>query len=402
MAPPPAAARRSPDLNEFSALLKTLYGGAVDAPLLSEFLAQCNIRVGGVSAALAVLEVDANRWRYFDLQPGPVDVGRTYEAHYAEEDPVKAALLRLPPRRFYVTHELCDETTRRTHPYWSEWFRTQGYGDICAARVPLGKHYSCHLGFVRATGAQPFGRVELEFLNQLLPHVEQLLQILERMDRLKIMADLMQEHMIQSGAGCVVLNGEGIVNFRNRIASDLLRDGSAMYERNGSIHLADADADARLGELVRDCILASRHPNAMNSGLVAAPRPGALPLSVVVLPYHAPSGAETVLEPRSSAVVMIYDPARPRMDPPRILRELYRLSEAELQVCWRLANGETLDEIAAAEGVSRETVRSQLKRVFAKTGTSRQSELVRLILVGPALWAQGTTRFHPAASTTQT
>lgn len=398
MALSPATTRPPSGRNEFSALLLSLYGSAADVQSLSRFLAQCSLHVGAVSAALAVLEIDTNRWRYFDLYPGPVDVGRVYEANYAEEDPVKAALLRLPPRRFYLAHELCDETTRRTHPYWSEWFGKLGYGDICAARVPLGKHYSCHLGFVRATGAEPFGRVELEFLNLLLPHVEQLLQILEHMDRLKIMADLMQEHMVQSGAGCVVLNGEGIVNFRNRIARDLLREGSAIYQRNGSIHLADADADARLGQLVKDCILASRHPNAMNSGMVAAPRPGGLPLSVVVLPYHAPSGAESVLEPRSSAVVMIYDPARPRMDPPRVLRELYRLSEAELRVCWRLANGETLDEIAAAEGVSRETVRSQLKRVFAKTGTSRQSELVRLILVGPTRWAQGTTRFHPAAS----
>ena len=33
---------------------------------------------------------------------------------------------------------------------------------------------------------------------------------------------------------------------------------------------------------------------------------------------------------------------------------------------------------------SLESVRSQLKRIYRKTGTTRQSELVKLVLVGPA------------------
>ncbi len=104
---------------------------------------------------------------------------------------------------------------------------------------------------------------------------------------------------------------------------------------------------------------------------------------------------ETAIGQGNSAMVLLYDPGRSRMEPPGILRELYRLSDAEARLSWRLANGETLEEIATAEGSSRETVRSQLKRIFAKTGTSRQAELVRLILIGPALWAQVPARLQP-------
>jgi DNA-binding CsgD family transcriptional regulator len=55
-------------------------------------------------------------------------------------------------------------------------------------------------------------------------------------------------------------------------------------------------------------------------------------------------------------------------------------------VCWRLGNGDSVEQIADELGVSRETVRSQLKRVFAKTGTHRQAELLRLVLAGPVSW----------------
>ena len=50
----------------------------------------------------------------------------------------------------------------------------------------------------------------------------------------------------------------------------------------------------------------------------------------------------------------------------------------------RIGQAETIDTLADATGVNRETVRSQLKSVLSKTGLSRQQELVSL-LAGKAL-----------------
>ena len=61
---------------------------------------------------------------------------------------------------------------------------------------------------------------------------------------------------------------------------------------------------------------------------------------------------------------------------------LYHLTLAESELTELLCEGKTLDEAAAARGVTPHTARSQLRRVFAKTGTSRQTDLVRLVLTG--------------------
>nr|MDT0253635.1 LuxR C-terminal-related transcriptional regulator [Endozoicomonas sp.] len=45
-----------------------------------------------------------------------------------------------------------------------------------------------------------------------------------------------------------------------------------------------------------------------------------------------------------------------------------------------LANGLTLDETAEELGISRNTARAHLRSIFSKTGVTRQTMLVRLIL----------------------
>jgi DNA-binding CsgD family transcriptional regulator len=45
-----------------------------------------------------------------------------------------------------------------------------------------------------------------------------------------------------------------------------------------------------------------------------------------------------------------------------------------------LAEGLTLDEAGAQLGISKNTVKSRLRSIFAKTGATRQSSLIRMLL----------------------
>jgi DNA-binding CsgD family transcriptional regulator len=65
------------------------------------------------------------------------------------------------------------------------------------------------------------------------------------------------------------------------------------------------------------------------------------------------------------------------------MQELYGLTSAETELALLLAAGKSLREAAAERSVSLETARSQLKTLFSKTNTRRQSELVRLVLLLP-------------------
>lgn len=62
------------------------------------------------------------------------------------------------------------------------------------------------------------------------------------------------------------------------------------------------------------------------------------------------------------------------------LRAEFGLTKAEARLALRLAQGSSLASAAQTFDVKLTTIRSQLQQVFAKTGTSRQAELVALLL----------------------
>ena len=65
------------------------------------------------------------------------------------------------------------------------------------------------------------------------------------------------------------------------------------------------------------------------------------------------------------------------------LSGLFRLTSAESRVALLLGDGKSLSEIAQLLGVSRNTLKTQVAGIYSKTGTSRQSQLVRLLALFP-------------------
>jgi DNA-binding CsgD family transcriptional regulator len=94
-----------------------------------------------------------------------------------------------------------------------------------------------------------------------------------------------------------------------------------------------------------------------------------------ILPIRPASGAVTA----PNAGMLIFVPLAPRSGPSTaLLQSLFDLTPAEARVARGLASGATVNELACAARVSRNTVRSQLRGILEKTGCHRQSEAVSL------------------------
>jgi DNA-binding CsgD family transcriptional regulator len=84
-------------------------------------------------------------------------------------------------------------------------------------------------------------------------------------------------------------------------------------------------------------------------------------------------------EGASAAALFMCDPLRKVAIPAEALHSLYALTNAEARLASELTNGCSMEEAAQNLGITANTARSHLKKIFAKTHTKRQGELVRLM-----------------------
>jgi DNA-binding CsgD family transcriptional regulator len=109
--------------------------------------------------------------------------------------------------------------------------------------------------------------------------------------------------------------------------------------------------------------------------------------SLAVTPLHPSANPGGPLEPLAVIFIRAGDPAP--LPLPELLRQAYGLTAAEARVLLAVVGGARLAHYAEGQAVSLETVRSQLKHVFAKTGCARQADLVRLVLNNPIFQLAG-------------
>ena len=108
---------------------------------------------------------------------------------------------------------------------------------------------------------------------------------------------------------------------------------------------------------------------------------GGRPLNVLVTPVVAHKALR--IEVGTAAIVFVGDPEAREDTDEELLRMLYGLSDAEARVAALLVRAKSVKEVSEGLQVSLNTVRTHLKRIFEKTGTRRQAELVQLVLQSP-------------------
>jgi DNA-binding CsgD family transcriptional regulator len=87
------------------------------------------------------------------------------------------------------------------------------------------------------------------------------------------------------------------------------------------------------------------------------------------------------LSPNGSAIVLISQPSDTVADATPLLKGLYDLTKGEARVAQEMLKGLSLPSVAKQLQISHETVRSNAKSIYAKTGSTGQTDLVRRLSV---------------------
>ena len=313
--------------------------------------------------------------------PAP-EVAFDWFREYHRTDPRAALVAARAPGEWIACDEHFDEDYVASSPFYQNFLIPYGGRYVYAVKLSDDESNMVAIAFHRGNGSRQLDRDERSDVQRLSRHVLdgwRMQQEIGRASQGQALGLIVLERMRQP---LLVLDGHRRITFANEAGREVLRRNDLIGERDGFAVCRDAESDT-------DLMLALRE-------LSLLPGPGGEAVlerrSLRIRRASGENVAATVLALRPQrvlgafgastlALLAIYEPQIGGEVDPFLLSTTFDFTPAEARVAAQVASGRLLKEIARSLGVQASTVRTHLNNILAKTGTRRQSELVRVLLL---------------------
>ena len=279
-------------------------------------------------------------------------------------------LLAKPATCFFVEDEITTTEERESLPYYQDIARPGNRQWWASLRFVVNNRKWC-LPMYRDARRGPFEKCEADHLLRIAPDLSRIISVAEKIWDNSAASSLAALDRLNCGA--ILLDCRGCVTRLNKKAENLL--GSDLMVHHGRIRASDRASDARLQGLIASAVSIS--PAALNgTGPVVIGRNGSPWLLAEVVPMTS-----FVHDLFNGGDILLYFTVivAERIPSERLLSQTFQLTAAEARLASSLAAGEGISAASTRLAISRETARTQLRAIFAKTGTRRQAELTALL-----------------------
>lgn len=358
--------------DELSCVVARIYDAALNPALWTDALARIATFVEGRAGALASTDlvskfVDAGHHVGPDLQ-----YMQMHSETYGELDPLATVpLVDLGQFAGLAARKPRDECCRgRVRPEW-----TRLRGDVAGAAIEASEKSCRPLGVV---GSKANGMIDDNMGRRMAlvaPHARRAVLIGKAFDRKANEAAIFADILDTLSAGLFLIDANGRIVHANAAGREILGADDFLGAIDG--HLVARDT---VNGTFQDIF-------ANGSKLQIGSKGTALPLIAQdgechvahVLPLttaadRRPGGPRTV-----TAAVFVFKATLETPSSPEVISRAYQLTPAELRVLLAIVNVGGIPEVATALGVADSTIKTHVRRLFDKTGTGRQADLVKLV-----------------------
>jgi DNA-binding CsgD family transcriptional regulator len=279
-----------------------------------------------------------------------------------------------------LCHDFISEAEAADDPYFQDFLVPETGTRWLAGNLSFDDPvHAIQFGFPRLADQTPFNERARLLLERLTPHLRRAVKISIALSQSKDLEAALADAFGRHWAAIYLLDGSGRVIWMNHAAADGVPACTALSVKSGRLRARTPAAGAKLDKAIRD---AQGMVVRADAGDFDMPDREGRRIPVSVRPA-GPLGAAIGGPAQARVAVLAGGHAPARLTAQRLIA-LYSLTLAEARLCLDLAEGLTIEECAGRRDTSPHTARTQLKNIFAKTGTRRQAELVALVW----RWAQ--------------
>ncbi|MET0250063.1 MAG: helix-turn-helix transcriptional regulator [Sphingobium sp.] len=347
--------------------MRDLYEGVHDQPPWGRFLERFRSHLGSVNCALTLRPAYGPAVEY---QAGdrPPALHRLMAEHMGTAS--------LPHRemreaRVYAIEELIDPTDARQRAFVAELARAWGVDVVRLMRVvePGGVEI-----WISCAGRRLSGGAVSAQMHAFAPHLRVALRSFVALERERFRFAASADAFGRLGFGWLALDAQcRITDLTPGAEHFLYGNGPLRRGPHDRLMLASTAADRLLVSLVR---LYADRPDAAAHAIALTREP-----AVDLLLRPLAERAATVAAP-PVAIAYVSGGGDRIADRSGHLVELFGLLPSEARFAWAMARGLSIAEAARELGLTIESARGYSKKIYAKTGTRGQADLLRLMLTG--------------------
>jgi DNA-binding CsgD family transcriptional regulator len=310
------------------------------------------------------------------VSPGLSAAHADYEANWQMNDPRPVRSFErafLAPRDVITDLDVMTAEEIEKLPIYTRFLARYGLGWFASTVLSPDAGVVAGVSVQRAKGKPHFSVEELRRVENLARHIERSLRLSIRVFDAENCTLGMREILSRMGIGVFAIDAAMKVIFANPAARIGL--GVVFWACDGTSAVLTPAAREKIELALTQ---ASKTETPAPAHVLIERGEAGPPLTLHVLPVTTGAAASHDLLARARGMVLLVDACGGAAPDPALVRDILGLTLGEARVAALVGSG--LAPRAAAEklGIAESTARTVLKRVFAKAGVSRQSELVAL------------------------
>jgi len=362
-----------------SRLIGHIYDAALDPALWPPVLeTACEYVPGATGTLMSQDTVPGYAQFYFQWGNDPSFL-KSYQDIYVKLNPVLVpTLLYARVGDVLSTIDLLPYDQFVASRFYKEWVAPQGLVD--SIFCTLDKSATSY-AFIAITRHERHGLVDKETRRRMLllaPHFRRAVAIGKIVDVHKVEAAALADTLDGLAAPMFLVDASSRIVHANAAAHAMLCDGVVICAAGSKFVAVDSHADATLHDIFMN---ADNGDAAIGTKGIAVPLGGRDGERYVAHVLPLTSGARRKAGTAYSAVAAVFV-RKAALDLPHPLEALakaFELTPTEMRVLMTIVEIGGIPDVAPVLGVSKTTVKTHLQHIFAKTGTKRQADLVKLV-----------------------
>jgi DNA-binding CsgD family transcriptional regulator len=296
-----------------------------------------------------------------------------YGQTYYKNDPLRTPEWRIAPGEVRACTYTQTETFKAS-AYYDEFVRPQGWSSLVVTGLARTPDSFALLALTRSPHALWMEAAQAHLLETLAPHLQRAAAVHSLLAQTRATANALAA---ATGFAVFLLSASCRILFANPKAEELLCRRMGLLCANGRLAAASPALTHRLQALARAGARPGRGEGEIAGTFELRRGENYPPLVVHVVPVAADRATSVFANERPAAAVIVVDPAAGLAAQIERFAAQFGLTFAETRVLGELIGGTGILAAAAKLNSSESTVRTHANRILAKTGTVRQTELIR-------------------------